>query len=536
MNHSARHSSLRRKLLLLPAVFFAGLIILQLLNFHISRQVTQRVTFPGFEAQVLNGHSNVLQSLVQVEAGRLAARLKPLKTRDEQIAAIIAETDDIRFFPDQSGYFFAYDLTGVRVNVPINKSGNGKNLIDLTDSKGVRFIEALANVARIQGAGFVKYHFEKEGKGVQPKLSYAARVPGTEFFIGAGVYIDNVEEEMASLKSGINRKTHEYLALTIGCFVLVLAGTIAISVWVSESTSRMIRRLTSRMLDAAQQVSGAAHEVSSASQSLAEGASEQAASIEETGASLEEMASMTKNNAKNVQQVNELARDTRVAADRGAADMQTMSAAVAAIQTSSDDISKILKTIDEIAFQTNILALNAAVEAARAGESGMGFAVVADEVRALAQRSAQAARETAEKIAGAISNTAEGAKISRQVERSLGEIVEKVRQVDELAAEVATASNEQSQGIGQINSAVAQMNTVTQRNAAHAEESAAAAEELNAQSQTLKEVVSELLAVVTGRSESVADKNGKQLEESRMMRMNGGASSPRRSHEFTLAD
>jgi methyl-accepting chemotaxis protein len=208
------------------------------------------------------------------------------------------------------------------------------------------------------------------------------------------------------------------------------------------------------------------------------------------------MASMTKSNAENAQKANDLAREARTAADKGAADMRAMNQAMHAIKVSSDDIAKIIKTIDEIAFQTNILALNAAVEAARAGEAGMGFAVVADEVRNLAQRSAQAAKETAIKIEGAISKTAQGVEISTKVAQALDEIVTKARQVDELASEVASASRQQTQGITQINTAVGQMDQVTQSNAASAEESAAAAEELNSQAMMMKEAVSELTQLV----------------------------------------
>jgi methyl-accepting chemotaxis protein len=212
------------------------------------------------------------------------------------------------------------------------------------------------------------------------------------------------------------------------------------------------------------------------------------------------MSSMTQRNAENAQKANDLARMARTAAERGSADMQAMTVAMDAIKASSDDIAKIIRTIDEIAFQTNILALNAAVEAARAGEAGMGFAVVADEVRNLAQRSAQAAKETSAKIEGAISRTAQGVDLSAKVATTLAEIVTQARQVDELAAEVANASREQSQGVAQINVAVGQMDKVTQSNAANAEESAAAAEELNAQAEMLKSTVVELMRLVNGSS------------------------------------
>jgi methyl-accepting chemotaxis protein len=235
-----------------------------------------------------------------------------------------------------------------------------------------------------------------------------------------------------------------------------------------RSLRRQLSHFAENLGGNSQEVAAAASQVAIASQSLAEGASEQAASLEETSSSLEELASMTKRNADNSQQAHDLSKQTRAAADKGAADMLEMNTAMAAIKASSDDIAKIIKTIDEIAFQTNILALNAAVEAARAGEAGMGFAVVADEVRNLAQRSAQAAKETAAKIEGAIRTTAQGVTLSGKVAQALNDIVTKARQVDELAAEVAGASREQTQGITQINVAVGQMDKVIQSNAAGA--------------------------------------------------------------------
>jgi methyl-accepting chemotaxis protein len=192
--------------------------------------------------------------------------------------------------------------------------------------------------------------------------------------------------------------------------------------------------LTGTLAENSDICASSANQVSSASQALAETANEQAASLEETSSSLEEMSSMTQRNAQGAQKTKDLAKQARTAAETGAADMQAMNEAMAGIQASSSDIARIIKTIDEISFQTNILALNAAVEAARAGEAGMGFAVVADEVRSLAQRCAQSSRETGGKIEEALSKTAQGMELSAKVTRGLQEILAKVRQVDELAA------------------------------------------------------------------------------------------------------
>ena len=289
--------------------------------------------------------------------------------------------------------------------------------------------------------------------------------------------------------------------LIVGLLVALVLGVLA--AWgITRSIVKVLSGTAESLSEGSDQVASASGQISSASQSLAEGASEQAASLEETSASLEEIASMTKRNAENALSAKDLSSETRQAAETGSANMQEMNRAMADIQSASSNIAKIIKTIDEIAFQTNILALNAAVEAARAGEAGAGFAVVADEVRNLAQRSAQAAKETAEKIEDSIAKSANGVAISGKVTESLDQIVTKARQVDELVAEIATASREQSQGIDQVNTAVTQMDKVTQTNAAAAEESASASEELTAQAATLRELVADLQKLVTGAGQA----------------------------------
>jgi len=252
------------------------------------------------------------------------------------------------------------------------------------------------------------------------------------------------------------------------------------------------------------QTASAARQVSMASQTLASGASEQASSVEETSTSLEQMSSMIRATAENAEKAKGLAAEARSVAETSSKTMSEMTLAMASIDASSAEVAKIVKNIDEIAFQTNILALNAAVEAARAGEAGAGFAVVADEVRSLAQRSAAAAKETADKIEVAITNSRKGSQCTAKVEDSLLQIAEKVISTDSLVADIAIAAREQAQGIEQINTAIAQLDKISQSNSASAEESASAAEELDAQAETLKDQVQKLRQLVGAQPASVS--------------------------------
>ena len=289
-------------------------------------------------------------------------------------------------------------------------------------------------------------------------------------------------------------------AILVVSIISIVLGALAATL-IIRSINKVLQEVSGILGSSADQTASAAHQVSSSSQTLAEGASEQAASLEETSASLEEIASMTKKNAESASVAKNLSNETRQAAEGGYASMAEMKQAMDAIKDSSSSIAKIVKTIDEIAFQTNILALNAAVEAARAGEAGAGFAVVADEVRSLAQRSAQSAKETATKIEESVSRSEAGVQISNKVALGFEEIVVKARKVDELVAEIATASEEQNQGIGQVTTAVSQMDKVTQANAASAEETASAAEELNAQSEVMRDTVRSLRQLVDGSAQ-----------------------------------
>lgn len=375
-------------------------------------------------------------------------------------------------------------------------SGEDRIMFSALKTHREQFLKTLSDIIQISAAGRQDEAIAKASRELTPlidKILDEDLAPMVHSNRSSG------ERALVNISQTVARGVE---GVTIGMACNIFIATV-IAWLLGLAINRAIKDISSELYDGAQQVVSAASQISSASQLLAQGASNQAASLEETGSSLAEMASMTKRNSENAQQTNNLAKQTRLAADKGAEGMNSMSAAMEAIKASSDDVAKIVKTIDEIAFQTNILALNAAVEAARAGDAGLGFAVVADEVRNLAQRSAQAAKETAAKIEGAIAKSEQGVEISKKVSQALNEIVAQVRQVDELIAEVSNASHEQTQGITQINAAVGEIDRVTQSNAAGAEEIAASAEQLNAQAESMKESVDQLHKLVGGTAKTL---------------------------------
>ncbi len=242
--------------------------------------------------------------------------------------------------------------------------------------------------------------------------------------------------------------------------------------------------------DAAHQVSVGAGQVSNASEALAEGSTEQASAIQQITASIVDVAEKTRNNAEQANVAANLVSKAIETVKEGNKEMQEMVVAMEDINNSSERISKIIKVIDDIAFQTNILALNAAVEAARAGEAGKGFAVVADEVRNLAAKSASAASETEEMIEDSIRKVAAGSKIAGETAKALEEITKAVEQSEKLITEIAEASNYQATAITQIDQAVEQVSQVVQTNSATSEECAAASVELTNQAARVRELIS----------------------------------------------
>jgi len=294
---------------------------------------------------------------------------------------------------------------------------------------------------------------------------------------------DSADAQRAAAKGRI-------LIITI-LFIAVLSGS-ALVFLIVRNLNKALRHSAGALSDGAAELSSAAGQVASGSQSLSQGSTEQAAAIEETSASAEEINSMALKNAQNAQSAAALVADLQVTFDGANRALQDMVTAMKAINTSSEKVSKIIRVIDEIALQTNILALNAAVEAARAGEAGTGFAVVADEVRSLAQRCAQAAKDTTELIEESITRSSDGRFKADDVAGKIALITQRSGEIRTLVDEVNLSSQEQARGIQQIAKAISQMEQVTQSSAATAEQSSAASQELHAQCEMLLGIAEQL--------------------------------------------
>lgn len=285
------------------------------------------------------------------------------------------------------------------------------------------------------------------------------------------------------------------MSLSVAGLILAVL-LIGASILTSSNITKLLRDISQQLKNGAEQITSASGQVSESGQTVAMGASKQASALNQISSSLDEMKSSIHHNAENTRQANASATAAKSAAEEGSQAVERMGEAIRQIKSSSEKTAKIIKTIDEIAFQTNLLALNAAVEAARAGEAGKGFAVVAEEVRNLAQRSAEAARNTTEMILQSQQSSEHGVKVSASVAESLAQIKAKVGDATQIISKVSESSKAQADEIESISGSISQINTITQSNASTAEESASASEEMSAEAREMHGLVDTLLQII----------------------------------------
>ena len=354
-----------------------------------------------------------------------------------------------------------------------------------------------ASFADLTAAGHAEEASAGASKMMTPQMD-AIQKNAAEFGRANGARRDAA---IANVDVGIGRNQIVMLALV--AVVLIAGGA---GYFIVAHLAGTLKRIAESVVTGASQVADAAAQVSSSSQSLAQGASQSAASLEETSASADEISSMARKNMENSQNAAALVDRSAEKSKETNQALADMVVATAEIADSGRKVFRIIKVIDEIAFQTNILALNAAVEAARAGEAGLGFAVVADEVRNLAQRCAQAARDTASLIEESIARSDGGKSKADRMAHAIRGITDESARVKTLVEEVHLGGKEQSLGLDQIGKAIAQMRTTGQSAAAIAEENAASAEELTAQSATLTEIGDQLRRLVEGGNTALSNR------------------------------
>lgn len=479
----------------LMITLFAGLIYTSL----VVLDKTNSTAIQEIGKIMLTDQEAKIKVATQTTALSLGELIEDAGNEEEQIKMIRRALDPVRFEEDQSGYFFVYRGTTC-VALPPKKELQGKDLADLKDKNGVFLVRDLEKLSR-DGGGFLKYVWPKPGKGDQPKLSYAMMIPGTEFWIGTGVYLDNIERGQKAMAQSIDSNIARWRTLfyiVSACLSALIALIVVSLIFLSRRLVRPLKSISLDLNSGAEFVTSSLDQMALAGRELASGATRQASAIEETSSSLEEMASMTQLNSNNAKQADDLMRESNRIIRETSREIENLTEAMKDITQDSEETQKIIKTIDEIAFQTNLLALNAAVEAARAGEAGAGFAVVADEVRNLALRAADAARTTSSLIEKTSQRIQAGAELVGRADGAFASVRQSTQKVGELVGAIASASDDQAQGVNQINCAVNEMNEVIQQNVATTEQSAATSGEMSIQAKKMKAMADDLVMLTDG--------------------------------------
>ncbi|NTV53267.1 MAG: hypothetical protein HGA76_09695 [Candidatus Firestonebacteria bacterium] len=399
----------------------------------------------------------------------------------------------------ETGYIYILHTLGENEGRYVLSQGgkrDGESIRDARDDQGQYFIREMCRQAKSLKPGekgTMSYAWKNPGDTTaRQKLACFGYFADGDWLISASVYQDEFYQSVHKIRDIAARS--KWLALLFSFIGLGVSGLIWI--WVSNSLTSKLRLVSQELSRGADETAGAAQQVSSASQALAGASNRQAGAMVELTRGNQELKTITDVNTQDAEGAKWVTATVNSVADEGREKIEKMSAAIEEIQVASGETVKIIKTIDEIAFQTNLLALNAAVEAARAGEAGKGFAVVAEEVRNLAQRSAQAAKNTAELIQKASQKTEAGVAMSREVTQSFAEINQGSAKAQSLVEKIATASEDQSKRIAQLNDSLEQVNKSTLENSSTSQEVASTAEELQSQVENLRQALGSLAEII----------------------------------------
>ena len=410
-----------------------------------------------------------------------------LATADAQQAAMAA-VKHLRY--ETNDYFWINDLTPRMVMHPMKPQLDGKDLSGSKDPHGTYLFNEMVEVCQKDGQGFVHYFWpppdDPEGEPIH-KISYVKLLPQWGWIVGSGIYINDVEKELRAIL------LTNYIATAI-----ITIGGLLLAVFMARSIARPVNAVARGLSDGADQINAASEEITTASQALAQGASDQAAAMEETVASIHQMEASSAHTSELTAGSEALMQENIIKSGISLKSLVQLTTQMTQIESDSDQIGQIIKTIDEIAFQTNLLALNAAVEAARAGEAGAGFAVVADEVRNLAIRATEAARNTQELLDGTIRRVSDATAAIKEINQDFTGIIESATLIGEKTANITQASQDNTQAVASLRATTETIDAETQRTAATAEESAAAAEMLLTQAQVMQDHVAGLLQLIHG--------------------------------------